>query len=201
MRVRGRPNAALVAVVAIAGLSGACGGTTTTKNASLAPSTTGTSNSAPTAPSSTTTIPPGTPTCFASSLTAHGGRQGGGFAGIAQGAVFLTNAGATSCTLSGILSVALLSSGGSQLNVEAASPTNPALAPVLIQPTGSATLIVYWSNWCGSPPGPLHIRITLAGNKGTLTGPFDGPPNYVPVCRDSTQPSTLSVVDAYYEGS
>ena len=164
--------------------------------------TTPPSSTTTTSSSTTTTIPPGTPACPAALLTARGGRQGGGLVGEAQGAVLLTNIGTTSCSLSGNPSVAMLKSDGSQLDVEAAPPTNPALPPVLLQPRGSATLIVYWSNWCGGPPGQLQIRITLSGNEGTLTGPFDGPPNYdfVPACRDSSQPSMLTVTQAYYAG-
>lgn len=162
----------------------------------------GTTATPSTIPPTTTTIPPCTPACIGATLSARGGREGGGFLGEAQGAVFLTNIGTTACSLSDNPSVALLQSDGSQLDTEAAPPTNPALPPVLLQPMRSATLIVYWSNWCGSAPGALQIRITLWGNRGALTGPFDGPPNYafVPACRDSSQPSTLSVVHAYYLG-
>lgn len=196
-----RNRLTLVVVVLTVCLLGACG-TTSTKSASPTLSTTAASPSTPAAPSSTMTIRPGTPACLAGSLTAHGGRQGGGFVGEAEGTVILTKTGSSACTLSGNPTVALIASDGSQLNVQAAPPTNAASPPVLLQSTGSATLIVYWSNWCGSRPGPLQIRITLAGNEGTLTGPFDGPPNYdfVPACRDNTQPSTLSVVHAYYQG-
>jgi hypothetical protein len=164
--------------------------------------TTPSSSTTTTSSSTTTAIPPGAPACPAASLTARGGREGGGFVGEAEGGVLLTNIGTASCILSGNPSVVMLSSDGSQLDVEAAPPTNPAFPPVLLQPKGLATLIVYWSNWCGSPPGPLQIRITLSGDEGTLTGPFDGPPNYdfVPACRDSSQPSTLTVTHAYYAG-
>lgn len=151
--------------------------------------------------SSTVTTPPGNQACSAATLSVHGGRQGGGAVGEAEGTVLLTNTGPAPCALSGDPSVSLLASGGSPLDVAAAPPANPALPPVLLGSMGSATLIVYWSNWCGSPPGPLSIRITLPGDGGTVTGPFNGPPNYdfVPACLGNG-PSALTVVHAYYSG-
>ncbi len=74
------------------------------------------------------------------------------------------------------------------------------LSPVVL-PAGipdAADLVVFWANWCGRPPGPLSVRITLSAG-GVVTGPFNGPPDYnlVPSCPRPGHPSTISVIDAY----
>jgi hypothetical protein len=129
-------------------------------------------------------------------MTARGGRQGGGF-GSAAGHVFLTNDAPGACFLNGNPTVMLVSDG-IRLDVTLGAP-NPATPELLLAPGGSAILIVYWSNWCGQPPGPLDVEVTLAGGAGELTGPFNEPA-YVPDCNDSMRPSTLNVVEAYIPG-
>lgn len=186
--------------------SGTVGPRPNYSHGSLSASSTSVPTSTIPAISSTTTtagIPPGTAPCAAGDFAAQGGRQGGGAEGVAEGTVILTNESGEPCVLSDNPSVSLSRSDGSSLDVQAASPRNPALPPVLVQPSDSAVLIVEWANWCGSPPGPLQIQVTFAENGGNVTGSFDGPPNYnfVPACTNSTQPSTLAVVDAYYAGS
>jgi hypothetical protein len=47
-------------------------------------------------------VPPGALRCTASSLTVHGGRQGGGF-GTAEGTVVVTNSSHSPCYLASIL--------------------------------------------------------------------------------------------------
>ena len=66
----------------------------------------------------------------------------------------------------------------------------------------AADLVVFWVNWCGRPPGPLSVRVTLPAGGGLIAGAFNGPPdyNFVPQCTDSGQPSTVSVTDAYRPG-
>lgn len=60
---------------------------------------------------------------------------------------------------------------------------------------------MYWANWCGRPPGPVWIRVTLPTG-GVVTGPFNGPPdyNFVPPCVQHGQPSTVAVINAYGPG-
>jgi hypothetical protein len=52
-------------------------------------------------------------------------------------------------------------------------------------------------------PGPLTVRVTLPASGGTVSGPFDGPPDYdfVPQCLDQHQRSTISVIGAYEAGT
>jgi hypothetical protein len=143
---------------------------------------------------------PGAPTaqCAASSLRLQGGRQGGGAVGVAQGAVSLTNTGTTSCTLSGIPTVQLLRANSTALAVRNAAPATPLEKALDLAPGKSATLVVEWTNWCGSPPGPLDIRLKFDG-AGDVTGPFNGPPAYdfVPACAQPGQSSSTTVLDAY----
>ena len=148
-------------------------------------------------------IPADTAPCSTTTLAAQGGRKSGGSVGEAEGTVILTNKSGDPCFLRGIPSVTLLRSDGSLLGVESVAPKNPALPPLLLQPTHSAVLVVYWANWCGSPPGPLQVRITPAGGAGSLTGSFDGPPDSdsVPTCTNGNKSSTLTVVHAYGAGS
>ncbi len=86
-------------------------------------------------------------------------------------------------------------SRGIRLNVHELKPTktNPS---ILLRAKRSATLILYWNNWCRTNPGPLRISITLAGGAGMTSGPFNGPPNYiaVPGCVNKASPSTLNLV-------
>jgi len=146
-----------------------------------------------------TTIPVGTPACAPSQLRARGGRQGGGFVGEALGQVVLTNAGPGTCVLSGTPSVALLTAGGQPLSATALPADLQVNQPRLLRPGASGGLDLYWSNWCGAAPGPLDVAVTLAGDATAVTGPFNGPPGYdfVPACRDATQPSTLTVTGAF----
>ena len=123
----------------------------------------------------------------------HGGRQGGGF-GTALGSVQLTNVGTGSCVLSGLPGVVLASSNGVALSTSTVAPQSPRTNPLVVGPGGTGEFDFDWSNWCGPPPGPLDIEVTVAGANTARSGPFDGPPayDYVPVCENSLQPSTLT---------
>ncbi len=68
---------------------------------------------------------------------------------------------------------------------------------LLLNPGQSATAAIYWANWCQANPGALDIAIHLAA--GTVTGPFDGPPdyNYTPDCTNPAGSSTLQVTQSY----
>lgn len=136
--------------------------------------------------------------CPARALSVHGGRQAGGFHGYAEGTVVLTNQTSVPCSLAGNPTVSLLDAQGIALPLTETPATNPPSPPVSVAPDHTATLIVYWSNWCGASPGSLQVKVELAGG-GAVTGPFNGPPNYdlVPACIDDSQPSTIFVVHAY----
>jgi hypothetical protein len=107
--------------------------------------------------------------------------------------------------LQGIPKVRIMRATGAPLAVRLLRPASPALPPTVLLPgqPHAALLVVSWSNWCGPPPGPLRLRITLPAGAGTTTSPFDGPPdyNYVPACLGPRRPSTIAVIDAYVPGS
>jgi len=147
-----------------------------------------------------TAIPVGTPLCAPSQVTVHGGRQGGGFVGVALGTAVLTNTGTGTCVLSGMPSVSLVTSAGTALAIMSVPPVSLASTAVLLKPARAAEFDFDWTNWCGAPPGPLDIKITLAGNTSSISGPFNGPPSYdlVPICRNSSEPSTLMLSATFY---
>jgi hypothetical protein len=121
----------------------------------------------------------------------------------AHGDIEFTNVGSHPCVLRGLPRVAIVQADGTSLPVQMVQTANLSLSPVVL-PSGrldAADLVVFWANWCGPPPGPLSVRVTLAAG-GVVTGPFNGPPdyNFVPGCVGSGQPSTVSVTDAYAPG-
>jgi len=184
--------AALVGVIALSGCAGAAG---------LA--SPGSSPSASSSPAATLSAASPAQLCAASALRARGGRQGENLG--AHGDIWFTNLGPRPCILRGIPRIALLRADGSPLAVHRARAPQPFSHTVVLAPgkPRAAWLEVYWSNWCGPPPGPLRLRISLAHGRGTLISTFDGPPDghYVPVCLAHGQPSTLAVIDAYIPGS
>jgi hypothetical protein len=132
------------------------------------------------------------PSCTASQLSATGGRQGGGFQ-TAHGDIELRSAATRKCSLHEVpTNITLLRANGSSLDVRYERGNAPGSHP-LLSPSGVATLIVSWDNWCGPNPGPLWIRISLPNRHGVIDTPFDGPPdyNYVPGCQQPGQRSTL----------
>ena len=128
--------------------------------------------------------------CQAGDLRARTDRQGE--TGVVHGDILLTNVGPTACILDGPpVAVQLIAADGQALSTEPEAPVPTTLEPVRLD-TGVADagwLIVYWVNWCGPPPGPLHIRITLAGPAGILDAKFDG--SLVARCDAPGAPSTL----------
>jgi len=141
--------------------------------------------------------------CTAGALHARGGREGESLG--AHGDIWFTNVGPRPCILRGVPRVTLVSAGGAPLAVHRARSPVPFTHTVVLAPgkPRAAWLEVYWSNWCGHPPGPLRLQISLAHGRGTLTSTFDGPPDgrYVPRCLAHGRPSTLAVIDAYIPGS
>lgn len=133
--------------------------------------------------------------CVASSLRVHGGRQGDGPG--ASGDLILTETGTTPCVLSGYPTVTLIDQAGLALATASGPPTIEQRARTL-HPGASADLVLFWSNWCAKAPGPLWVRLALPAG-GSVTGPFNGPPdyNFVPSCLSPGQPSKLSITYAY----
>jgi Protein of unknown function (DUF4232) len=131
-------------------------------------------------------------------LRIRAGRQGENEG--ADGDIEFTNVGSRSCVLRGLPRLTIVRADGESLPVRLARAASLSLSPVVL-PAGkrdAADLVVYWANWCGRPPGPLSVRVTLPAG-GVVTGPFNGPPdyNFVPDCIQRGQPSTISVIDAY----
>lgn len=139
--------------------------------------------------------------CASAMLRIRGGRQGENQG--AHGDIEFTNIGSRPCVLRGLPRVAIVQANGKSLPVRLVRVPNLSLSPVVLPPGSpdAADLVVYWANWCGRPPGPLSVRITLPAG-GVVTGPFNGPPDYnlVPPCPSPGQPSTISVIDAYGPG-
>jgi hypothetical protein len=184
--------AALVGIVVLSGCAGAAG-----------PAGPGSAPPASPAPAASLSAASPAQLCTASALHAQGGRQGENMG--AHGDIWFTNIGPRPCILRGIPRIAMLRADGSPLAVHREGSPQPFSHTVVLAPgkPRAAWLEVYWGNWCGPPPGPLRLQISLANGRGTLTSTFDGPPDghYVPVCLARNRPSTLAVIDAYIPGS
>ena len=129
---------------------------------------------------------PSAPPCRAADLRIHGGRGAGG-TGTALAQVYFTNVGPAPCSLSGYpAATGLLRADGAALLIVAQAPGATPGPPVTLAAGApdAASLAFNWENWCGSPPGPLRIRITLPNGGGEVSGGLDGPPGYdlVPRC-------------------
>ncbi|MCL5117101.1 MAG: DUF4232 domain-containing protein [Firmicutes bacterium] len=139
--------------------------------------------------------------CTANNLSVQGGREGENMG--AHMDVLLRNQGTAACVLEGLpVSARLLPRGGKALTTTLIpDPSNLQASSVLLKPhaQNAADLVLYWGNWCGPAPGPLDIQITLSGNRGTVSGPLNGPPdyNYLPQCLQPNQPSTIQILEAY----
>jgi hypothetical protein len=135
-------------------------------------------------------------------LRIRAGREGDN--GGAHGDIEFTNAGSRPCVLRGLPRVAIIAADGKPLPVRLVRAPNLSLSPAVLAPgtLNAADLVVFWANWCGRPPGPLSVRVTLPAGGGVVTGPFNGPPddNAVPQCPSPGHPSTISVVEAYGPG-
>ncbi len=135
-------------------------------------------------------------------LRIRAGREGD--EGSAHGDIEFTNVGSRPCVLGGLPQAAIVQADGKPLPVRLVRAPNLSLSLAVLAPgtLNAADLVVFWANWCGRPPGPLSVRITLPAAGGVVTGPFNGPPdyNFVPECFSRGQPSTISVIDAYGPG-
>lgn len=134
-------------------------------------------------------------TCVRESLTVRGGRQGGGATGVAHGDVEIRNLGAAPCTLIAPHSILFLTANRQPLAIRFTSATST-LPAVTIPPGEAASLGLSWTNWCHDRPGPLTISIVGASLGGTISGTFNGPPDFdfVPACITRTMPSAVQIV-------
>jgi photosystem II stability/assembly factor-like uncharacterized protein len=133
------------------------------------------------------------PRCRPGSLRIQGGRQGSASSAAAD--VLVTNVGAQACRIAGRPRIALLGPGGTRLPVRNVSHGPYVPARTLRAHGGSADLAASWINWCGRPPGPLHIAVTFPHTSRAIRGWFGGPPAYdlVPPCLDRSRPSTIQI--------
>jgi Domain of unknown function (DUF4232) len=142
--------------------------------------------------------PAGITLCHASDLRAMAGREGENQG--AHGDILITNTGSAACLLHGVPAVRIVNSVGAALATRPLRPARGAGHPLVLPAGGQGAELAttHWSNWCGSRPGPLDLRLRLPGS-GVLAVPFDGPPDYayVPACVRRGKPSTVQVVSAY----
>ena len=166
-----------------------------------------TSSPTPTVRSSPSVDPANVPGCVASQLQAvAAGVQTTDFF---AGAVFIANRGTAACTLRGNPEVALLTTGGSPLDVRSASVTagSPKVVVVPVSefrsdPAGlfgiGASAPLRWENYCEDAL-PMSFRVTLPEAGGTIQGTFvdiTGKPLStlgVARCDDASGPSTFTV--------
>lgn len=136
--------------------------------------------------------PPLTASCRASALRAHLFLQGA--TGSLVGGVTLLNAGRRPCSLLGRPAVSLGDPARTRVRVKrlAASAAPP---DVLADPPGSlralrpgksASVTLYWSNWCGPRPRALHLALA---SRTTVSIPLANAPR----CDAPQDVSTLSV--------
>jgi hypothetical protein len=111
----------------------------------------------------------------------------------------LTNTATHACLLTGYPTIVLFGQNGAALDIQAPPAPEAGKDSVVVSAGHSASMNFDWTNWCSGVPGPLRISVTPDGTTGSLVGPFDGPPGYdfVPACRDSSQPSTLEALMPY----
>jgi hypothetical protein len=127
-------------------------------------------------------------------LQAQGGRQGENET--ANGVIQIKNTSTASCSISQPSGVALITSSGATLPVDLASSSASPQVMAVLKAGQTAMLIVNWSNWCGTAPGPLTIELTWTSSSETVSGPFNGPPAYdfIPPCINPGSLSHLEVV-------
>lgn len=135
--------------------------------------------------------------CQSGDLRVQGGRQGSGF-GTAHVDIEITNAGTHACALPSPSALDIVDSSGKRLPLEILDLDTAAEASAVALPRGGhASLALSWENWCGRDRGPL--RIELGVDRSTLTGTFDGPPDYDywPGCVTQGKMSMLQVLGPY----
>lgn len=145
-------------------------------------------------PAKASAHPPLAAPCRAGDLHAHPFLQGA--TGSLVGGVDLRNAGTRACSLLGWPTASFAGGGATterwQVKRLTASPTpldvlaDPPGSLRALQPGKSAGVSLFWSNWCGAPPGALVLRLS----SGTSVSV---PAAQAPRCDAPQYPSTLSV--------
>jgi hypothetical protein len=118
------------------------------------------------------------------------------------GNIVVYNIGWATCRLRGTPGVALIRTGGEQLNVTV-SGTTAAVGDtfggqVLVQ-GASARAFLVWMNWCGAHDPALDLRLTLPETGEVIVAhvldpsPEPIPTTYYPRCDVAGSPSRLSV--------
>jgi Protein of unknown function (DUF4232) len=145
-------------------------------------------------PAKATAHPPLAPPCRSRDLRAHLFLQGA--TGTLVGGVDLRNAGASPCALLGRPQISF--TGGAAANEPwrvKKIARSPEPLEVLADPLGSlralapgksARITLYWSNWCGTPPDELRIRLA---DRSSLVVPLAQAPR----CDLPQDPSLLAV--------
>jgi hypothetical protein len=150
----------------------------------------------------TSSVRPGASTvaaCVGAAIRIRAGREGEN--GGVHVDIEFTNVGHHRCMLRGVPRVIVLRANGRPLPARIVRAGNLSLSPVALPPgkPNAADLVTFWANWCGQPPGPLSVRVTLP-NGDLITGLLSGPTSrydLVPSCSSPRQPSAISVLDAY----
>jgi hypothetical protein len=130
--------------------------------------------------------------CQTNSLVIKGGRDGE--TGVVHAGVAITNIGPNACSLPGLPArVDLVRTDGKSLDLKVEPPLGDPSVTVVLRPkvTSDAELVFYWMNWCHASPGPLQVRITLAGIQGVVEGPLEGP--LLPRCDAPSEPSAIQI--------
>jgi hypothetical protein len=137
--------------------------------------------------------------CRPSQLIVVGGRQGGGFVGVALAVAVVSNKGPGSCTLSGYPRIEMPSRSDPLRVSQRATPPAPKRNSIVLAQGQGVFITFQWTNWCQANPGPLRVRLRPQGDRNGVTGSFDGPPFYdfVPACQNASQTSTLTVVSPF----
>jgi hypothetical protein len=158
-------------------------------------------SSATTRPSTSTAPQPTRPSasprpCRSMDLTGRGGREGEERG--AHGDIEMTNVGSAPCVLDLRGATLTLTSQQGRLRVDAlqeAGPVRRVWSRVLGK-NRSADVVSFWSNWCGPNPGSLSAALNVPATGGSVTVPFNGPPNgaVVPRCDDAHARSTVVVI-------
>lgn len=181
----------VLAVVVLAG----CG--STIPSGGSTPSSSGATLASAGATPAVSASSPLPPACLAVDLRVRGGRMSGG-TGTAHADLFFTNVGPAPCSLTGQPArVEFLTAGGTPLALTPTGPQPDPVPPATLAPgvLDAAAVAYNWSNWCGKAPGPLRVRVELPEG-GSVTGPFDGPPeaDYVPRCDNPSGASGLELL-------
>lgn len=130
--------------------------------------------------------------CAPADLAAVAGPWGGA-AGSVGTMVTVTNTSSVPCTLSGRPGADLATASGTLVAV-GGDPTSTVPQP--LEPGGTLTTSLRWSNWCGSAPsGTISATLVLPAGNLAVTPDAAQPAVPVPPCNGPGQPSSLATID------